>query len=222
MEPIGPCEVSPPVAAPRGWVGDPFGWRDRPSGPDNHTGIDIGAPPGWPVLALFAGTVRAVYASGELSKYGNLVVLEHGPRFTGAPLFSLYAHLLQRPALERGQSVKAGQVIAEVGATGGTREDPTAPTRGPHLHLELLDRWLPRGKDLDRIDPAIVLEPLGLLLRRHSRIAIVRGSPADCGALALERRNGYPIPAPRVSAPSRSSAGVLSLAALWWLFGPKW
>lgn len=218
MLPIGACEVSPPVAAPRGWVGDPFGWRDRPSGPDNHTGIDVGAPIGWPVLAVFSGKVRAVYASGELSKYGNLIVLEHGTRWTGAPLFSLYAHLRSRPALEVGASVISGQLVGEVGDTGGTREDPSARTRGPHLHFELLSRWLPRGKDLDRIDPALVLEPLGLLLRGRSKIAIVRGSPADCGASALERRNGYPVLASRSSARGSSvSSGALPLVLLWWL-----
>lgn len=214
-------EVSPPVAGPRGYVGDAFGWRTRPHGPDLHTGIDIGAPRGWPVLAVLPGVVRAVHSTGELDRYGNAIVLEHGPGLTGAPLFSLYAHLEARPALVVGQTVNAGQLIGALGDTAGrsargARVRDDARTVGPHLHFEMLSRWPARGLDLDRLDPAPILLPLGLVLRRRHRIEIVRRSPADRTALELARVNGY---APRPSSSPSSSSGIGSALLLWLLFG---
>lgn len=223
MQEPSALEVSPPVAGPRGYVGDPFGWRTRPHGPDLHTGIDIGGPPGWPVLAVLPGVVRAVHSTGELDRYGNVIVLEHARALDGARLFSLYAHMQARPSLVVGQAVNAGQLIGAIGDTAGrssragrVRDD--ARTVGPHLHFEMLTRWPARGLDLDRIDPALVLGPLGLVLRRHSRIEIVRGSPADRTAHELTRVNGYATrSSPSPSSSQSSGAGPLLL--LWLLFG---
>jgi len=218
MQEPSALEVSPPVAGPRGYVGDPFGWRTRPHGPDLHTGIDIGGPRGWPILAVLPGVVRGVYSTGELDRYGNTIVLEHARARDGARLFSLSAHMLGRPPLVVGQAVNAGQLIGAIGDTAGRsardgRARDDARTQGPHLHFEMLTRWPARGRDLDRIDPALVLEPLGLVLRRHARIEIVRGSPADRTARELVRVNAPP----RSSSSSSSSVG--SLLLLWLLFG---
>ena len=70
----------------------------------------IGADPGLPVKAVAAGTV--VYATW-LRGFGNLIVLDHGDEF-----LTIYAHnegLLK----EVGQRVRAGDVIANAGNTGG-------------------------------------------------------------------------------------------------------
>ncbi|MGJ3508654.1 M23 family metallopeptidase [Enemella sp. A6] len=83
-----------------------------------HTGIDLSAPIGTPVMAAADGTVKAPNGGGWA---GVHVVIQHGGDAT------LYAHLNQA-TVRPGQTVKAGQVIGFVGMTGRTF--------GPHLHFE--------------------------------------------------------------------------------------
>lgn len=96
-----PMPVQGPVLARFG--------SDRPDGGD-WRGVLIGTNPGAPVKAVAAGTV--VYATW-LRGFGNLIVLDHGDEF-----LTIYAHnegLLK----EVGQTVRAGDVIASAGNTGG-------------------------------------------------------------------------------------------------------
>jgi murein DD-endopeptidase MepM/ murein hydrolase activator NlpD len=86
-----------------------------------HTGIDIAAPLGAPVMAAADGLVVAVGHSGV--GYGNFIVIAHG-----AGVATLYGHLLQTD-VRVGDRVVRGQVIALEGSTG--------LSTGPHLHFEL-------------------------------------------------------------------------------------
>ena len=100
-----------------------FGWRIHPiSGTTRlHTGTDIGAPLGTPVLAAATGrVVLADYTGG----YGLAVALAHqrGRQQT------LYAHLSE-VFVKSGDMVQQGDVIGRVGSTGAAT--------GPHLHFEL-------------------------------------------------------------------------------------
>lgn len=86
----------------------------------NHTGLDIAATTGTPIKVMADGVVINASYSGS---YGKLVKVEHG---NGVETW--YAHT-SKMYVKKGQEVKAGDVIAEVGSTGNST--------GPHLHLEI-------------------------------------------------------------------------------------
>lgn len=105
-------------------IGLSFGWQG-----DNikkqkffHSGIDLVAPIGTPVVAAAEGTVLLVSQEGP---YGFLVIIDHGnDRQTR------YAHL-ERFGVEMGQRVQAGDIVGYVGTSGR----PDIPE--PHLHFEV-------------------------------------------------------------------------------------
>lgn len=101
-----------------------YGWHPNPSTGESkfHSGIDLLANPGTPVLAVAAGTVAF---AGSQANYGKLVVVNHqGGRQTR------YAHLAD-VKVRIGQTVKQGDSLGTVGATG--RPD----TEKSHLHFEV-------------------------------------------------------------------------------------
>lgn len=82
-----------------------------------HSGEDISAPMGADVVATNDGVVRSVV---DHFFSGKGVFLDHG-----FGLHSMYFHLSET-LVEKGQSVRRGQVIGKVGASGRAT--------GPHLH----------------------------------------------------------------------------------------
>lgn len=85
-----------------------------------HTGVDIGAPTGVPVIAVNDGIVTlATYSTS----YGNYIMVDHG-----GGVATLYAHG-SKVLVEEGQEVKKGDPIMLVGSTGWST--------GPHLHFEV-------------------------------------------------------------------------------------
>lgn len=99
-----------------------FGWRIHPITGDVrfHSGTDLAAPLGTPVLAAYAGQV---VLADFLGGYGLAVAIDH----TKGTQQSLYAHLSE-VFVKPGDEVKQGEVIGRVGSTGNST--------GPHLHFE--------------------------------------------------------------------------------------
>ncbi len=130
-----------PFAEPPGpdtWLlGQPYGntigaFRERRGmyryGGGIHFGIDLSAACGTPVVAIADGVVFGADVMAYGSAPHNLLI-DH-PQLG---YMSLYGHLKERPKLEPGQAVKAGEVVAYSG-------DPAGTCFGrPHLHLEIRD-----------------------------------------------------------------------------------
>lgn len=106
-----------------GWLSSTFGSRQDPvnGGADFHPGLDISADYGTPVKATADGTIESAGWAGD---YGNMVLVKHG-----YGMETKYGHL-SRIVVSDGQTVRRGQVIGYVGATGRTT--------GSHLHYEIL------------------------------------------------------------------------------------
>jgi murein DD-endopeptidase MepM/ murein hydrolase activator NlpD len=113
---------TPSIWPTQGWLTSRTGGRSDPftGEADYHPGLDISADKGTPVYATADGTVSQASYSGA---YGNLVVLEH--QFG---IETRYGHL-SAFRTQLGQTVKRGDLIGLVGATGRAT--------GPHLHYEV-------------------------------------------------------------------------------------
>ena len=112
-----------------GQVGSPFGFRIDPITGRSamHTGLDFPADTGTPILAAAGGVVvvQEVHPA-----YGNMVEIDHGN-----DLITRYAHASQ-VFVKKGDIVKRGQKIADVGSTGRST--------GPHLHFEVWVSGVPQ------------------------------------------------------------------------------
>jgi lipoprotein NlpD len=98
-------------------------------------GIDIAGSEGQSVKAASSGKV--VYSGNGLISYGNLIIIKHSRSYLSA-----YAHN-KKLLVKEGETIKAGQKIAELGKTGVEK---------PKLHFEIRKN----GKPVD---------PLGYLPR---------------------------------------------------------
>jgi murein DD-endopeptidase MepM/ murein hydrolase activator NlpD len=102
-----------------GEISTPFGLRRviNRQNKNPHSGVDLRAEGGTPVLASNAGFVVMV---DDLFFSGKSVVLDHGQG-----IYSMYFHLSEILARE-GEKISKGDVLGQVGSTGRST--------GPHLH----------------------------------------------------------------------------------------
>ena len=113
--------TQPPVVG--GVLGSSFGWRIDPVNGQSalHTGLDFPSSIGTPILAAAGGVV---VAQEYHPAYGNMLEIDHGN-----DLITRYGHA-SKVLVKKGDLIKRGQKIAEVGSTGRST--------GPHLHFEVL------------------------------------------------------------------------------------
>ncbi len=145
-----------------------FGWRLHPILGTwlMHSGRDLAAPEGTPVVAALAGRV---VSSGEAGGYGLAIEVEHdNPRRR-----TLYGHLSELYVKE-GERVKQGEVIGRVGSTGRST--------GPHLHFELR---VPQEGGWVAVEPG-ELDPAGAAAES------VAGLPGLAGLAGLTQSGGAP------------------------------
>ena len=118
-------EKEPPQLLDFGWPlkGEILVGFGKQSG-KRHQGLDIEGKEGTPIVAIYDGIVT--YSNDKLRGYGNMVIIKHNEDYS-----SVYAHN-RINLVKEGESVKKGQVIAQVGSTGWVDV--------PHLHFEIRER----------------------------------------------------------------------------------
>lgn len=110
------------------WLSSPFGKRTDPFNKNSatHKGVDLASNKGNKVKTMAQGKVLR---SGWNGGYGNFIEIDHGNGFK-----TRYAHL-NKNYVKKGEYVKQGDTIAEVGSSGRST--------GPHLHYEVLYNGVP-------------------------------------------------------------------------------
>ena len=134
-----PLDKAPPPIDP-GRVSSNFGERIHPIDGTRHfhTGVDVRAAAGTPILAAAGGVVKR---AGERGGYGNAVEVDHGNGVS-----TLYAHAREL-SVQPGDTIEEGQALGFVGQTG--------KATGPHLHFEVRVEGKP-------VDPRRALNAYGI------------------------------------------------------------
>jgi murein DD-endopeptidase MepM/ murein hydrolase activator NlpD len=116
-----------PMQAGDYYVSSEYGLRDNPTSPGEikfHSGIDLAADPGIPILAAADGIVTVANSTDSWGYgWGYYIKIDHGSGFV-----TLYAHCSQI-AVCKDEEVQQGQVIGFIGETGNVT--------GPHLHFQI-------------------------------------------------------------------------------------
>ncbi len=155
-----------------GNLGSVFGWRIDPITGRSalHTGLDYQADVGAGILAAAGGVV---VTQEYHPAYGNMIEVDHGN-----DLMTRYAHA-SKVLVKKGDLIKRGQKIAEVGTTGRST--------GPHLHFEVLVQGVPQDpQKFLAADKAVGTRELAKI-----------GAHSAAGALSLAGPVGKPLPSQR-------------------------
>lgn len=127
--PVPGYRITTPFGKPGSWAAG------------EHTGVDLGAPHGTPVVAATAGRIIHTGCGGWGQAYGLHVIIEGTDGYQYG-----YMHLSSE-TVKVGQKVKPGERIGKVGSTGNST--------GPHLHFE--KRRAPFGY-YDYVNPTKLVE----------------------------------------------------------------
>ncbi|MCF7793289.1 MAG: M23 family metallopeptidase [Candidatus Cloacimonetes bacterium] len=132
----------------KGWISSDFGGQRIINGVPQrpHSGLDIAVPKGTEIKAMTNGVVSL---TGDYFYNGKFVLIDHG-----SGLSSIYLHM-SKISVEKGDFVKIGDKIGEVGSTGRST--------GNHLHWGI--KWYK-----SRINPSLMLKPQDEFLVFKSKI----------------------------------------------------
>lgn len=131
-----------------------------------HLGQDLGAASGTRINAIADGTVLR---AGSVTGFGQWVVLRH--TIGGRTVSSVYGHVIDGDKyVKAGQTVKAGQRIADVGSSG--------LSTSPHLHLEVWNGTY--GSGASHTDPLAYLTGQGVDLGRDATRVAARSTATSC------------------------------------------
>ncbi len=135
---FAPIKATSPATAPieNGRYTSYFGYRINPitNKFSFHTGLDIAAPEGTKIRAVYSGRVTKI---GEDDRAGKYIFITHDDGFV-----TFYCHCSEILA-EEGANIRQGETVAKVGSTGWST--------GPHLHFEV-------RKDNIRYNPLHILD----------------------------------------------------------------
>ncbi|MEV0773642.1 M23 family metallopeptidase [Nocardia salmonicida] len=149
-----------------------------------HKGQDFGAAEGTPIYAAADGLV---VEAGPASGFGQWIVLDHN--IGGESVSTVYGHMWEKGVLVRvGDTVKAGQKIAEVGNNG--------ESSGAHLHFEVVPGT--------RLGGGTAIDPMPWLSGAGAGTPAPSPSPSAPSA---------PSPAPRDSAAAATGGELAALPA---------
>lgn len=194
---FGPASATPPFYKGYpfdGRITDQFGtlsaWR-KSQGMGWHTGVDLAAPEGTPILAPAAG--KFVWSGWTEHGLGFITILDHGDCGT------LYAHQPETWRLFKpGDRVAAGDRIGTVGNTG--------MSSGPHLHWMATTKARSGRWDFSRaggglFDPLTRLvsaasvkpPPAPTALRQPHRVAAFWTQAYQNGAKPIRYEDGFAV-----------------------------
>jgi biotin carboxyl carrier protein len=140
---INPISLSPSANQPAGGhvVTSQMGMRDLVISPGMHMGVDISGNTGEHLKSFTDGTIEDVGNKGGYGNYVNWI--------DSSGVAHFYAHMNRPAFVRKGQSVKKGTTLGELGSTG--------TSTGPHLHWEAAtnpkDTGMPKSSVLSRINP---------------------------------------------------------------------
>ena len=140
---IEPISLAPSANQPAGGhiVTSGMGNRSLALSPGMHMGVDISGNTGEHLKAFTDGTIESV---GQQSGYGNYVNW-----IDSSGIAHFYAHMNKPAFVRKGQKVKKGTVLGELGNTGRST--------APHLHWETSTKPGDTGRDksavLSRFNP---------------------------------------------------------------------
>lgn len=162
-----------------GNLGSVFGWRIDPFTGRSalHTGLDFQADTGTAILAAAGGVVVTQEAHPA---YGNMIEVDHGK-----DLMTRYGHA-SKVFVKKGDLIKRGQKIAEVGTTGRST--------GPHLHFEVLVRGVPQDPQKFLTAGRNLPVPVQQMAAAPAPAPVVAAAPAP-------RPPAVPVPAPAAQPP---------------------
>ena len=174
---IEPISLSPSANQPAGGhiVTSGMGNRSLALSPGMHMGVDISGNIGEHLKAFTDGTIESV---GDQSGYGNYVNW-----IDSSGIAHFYAHMNKPAFVRKGQKVKKGTVLGELGNTG--------KSTGPHLHWETSinpkDTGMPKSAVLSRFNPLSRYSKESPFAGRES------GGPTLSGGIRLLHKGEYVI-----------------------------